>query len=63
MPTINTLTSAEASDMGAELAGLGAGAQTMEGAATRIVRHLYDNLVDDTGQVPGISSLLQNPPI
>ena len=50
MPTLNTLTSAEVSEMGAELASLGAGAQTMEEVANSIVRHLYDNLVDDTGE-------------
>jgi len=50
MPTLNTLTSAQVSEMGAELASLGAGAQTMEEVANSIVRHLYDNLVDDTGE-------------
>ena len=49
MPTLNTLTSAQASEMGSEFAGLGAGAQTMERAANSIVRHLYDSLVDETG--------------
>ena len=52
MPTLNTITSAEASEMGAELAGLGAGAQTMEQVADSIVRHLYDNLVDEPAPGP-----------
>ena len=38
MPTLNTLTSAEVSEMGAELASLGAGAQTMEQVANSTVR-------------------------
>ena len=49
MPALTTLTSADASRIGAELAGLGEGAQTMEQVASKIVRHLYDNLIDDTG--------------
>ena len=49
MPILNTLTPAEVSELGAELAGLGAGAQTMEQVANSTVLHLYDNLVDNTG--------------
>ena len=49
MPVLDTLTPAEVSKMGGELAGLGAGAQTMEQVANGIVHNLYDNLVDDTG--------------
>jgi len=49
MPTLKTLTEAEAAEMGSDIARLEAGAQTMEQLAHGIVRHLYENLVDDTG--------------
>ncbi len=47
MYDLNTFSRSDATECGATLSGLGSGAQSMEEAANKIVRHLYENLVDE----------------
>ena len=46
MYDLKTITPAQTTELGNALSGLGSGAQSMEEAANRIVRHLQENLID-----------------
>ncbi len=46
MYDLQTITQAQTAELGNALSGLGSGAQSMEEAANRVVRYLYDNLID-----------------
>jgi len=48
--SLPSFTLADMMDCGAELRRLGAGAESMEEVANRVVRHLYDQLGDATGR-------------
>ena len=51
MYDITNLTLSDMTDCGSVLRKLGSGARSMEEAANRIIRHLYDHLIDsETGQ-------------
>ena len=53
MYNLSTFSSADLNRCAADLSALGAGAGSMEEAAQRIVRYLFDNLGDTGGKNPG----------